>query len=152
MITTEAQSSSTQKSATDVVQAFLSALEQLDVEAVLALAAPDIRWENGGLTTSKDKAGFEKVLRMMADQLTRFEVQFRDIHERGDGVVFTDRTDIAEGGGFFMNLPVRGEFRVRDGLITEWNDQFNWLSFGADVVKSAPGIAGHWLRKLVGKA
>ena len=54
----------------------------------------------------------------MFKDATRFEVQYVDIHERGDGVVYTDRVDIFEGGGLRMNLPVQGEFRVKDGLVT----------------------------------
>ena len=76
----------------------------------------------------------------MFKDASRFEVQYFDIHERGDGVVFTDRVDIFEGGGMSMNLPVQGEFRVKDGLLTEWVDRFSWATVIADIGRSLRGI------------
>jgi limonene-1,2-epoxide hydrolase len=130
----------TAKSAEEVVRAFIAALERLDLEAAVALAAPKIRWVNVPWKTATDKARFKKVLEGMFKDAKRFEVQYFDIHERGDGVVYTDRVDIFEGGGISMNLPVQGEFRVDDGLITEWVDKFSWAKLVADVGRSLPGI------------
>ncbi|MBW2161324.1 MAG: hypothetical protein JRH14_15390, partial [Deltaproteobacteria bacterium] len=56
-----------------------------------------------------------------------------------------DRVDIIEGGGLSMTLPVQGEFRVRDGLITEWVDRFSWAKAIADIGRSLPGIIKHRL-------
>jgi limonene-1,2-epoxide hydrolase len=81
----------------------------------------------------------------MFKETTRFEVEFFDIHERGDGVVYTDRLDIVEGGGMSMELPVQGEFRVRDGLVTEWVDRFSWAKVIGDIARSLPGIIKHRL-------
>jgi limonene-1,2-epoxide hydrolase len=127
-------------SAQEVVEAFLSALERLDFDGALSLASPDIRWVNVPWKTAKDKVGFEKMLRGMFNDTTRFEVQYFDIHERGDGIVYTDRVDTIEGGGLFMSLPVQGEFRVRDGLVTEWVDRFSWVKALSDIGRSLPSI------------
>lgn len=128
-----------------VVEAFLSALERLDYDAAIALAGQDIRWVNYPVTTSRNKRQFEKALRGMFGSATRFEVQYSDIHERGDGVVYTDRVDIFEGGGMTMELPVQGEFRVRDGLVVEWVDRFSWRKLLGDLVRSLPSIVKHRL-------
>jgi len=128
-----------------VVRAFISALERLDFDRALSLVAPDIRWVNVPWTTATNKGRFEKMLRGMFADTTRFEVQFFDIHERGDGVVYTDRIDIVEGGGLSMNLPVQGEFRVNDGLVTEWVDRFSWAKVIGDIGRSLPGIIKHRL-------
>jgi len=133
------------RSALEVVQAFISALEHLDFDGALLLAAPDIRWVNVPWKTASNKERFEKMLLAMFKETTRFEVQFFDIHERGDGVVYTDRVDIIEGGGVSMSLPVQGEFRVKDGLITEWVDRFSWLKVLGDIGRSLPGILKHRL-------
>jgi limonene-1,2-epoxide hydrolase len=127
-------------SAEEVVRAFVSALERLDFDSAGALAAPDIQWINVPWKTATSKAGFEKMLRVMFRDTTRFEVQFLDIHERGDGVVYTDRIDIVEGGGLSMSLPVQGEFRVKNGLVTEWVDRFSWMKAFAEIGRSLPGI------------
>lgn len=135
-----------ERSAQEVVEGFVSALERLDFDGALSLVAPDIRWVNVPWTTATNKDRFEKMLRGMFGETTRFEVQFFDIHERGDGVVYTDRIDIIEGAGLSMTLPVQGEFRVKDGLITEWVDRFSWVKAIGDIGRSLPGIIKHRLR------
>jgi limonene-1,2-epoxide hydrolase len=115
-------------SSQEVVQSFIAALERLDP------------WK-----TATNKERFEKMLLGMFKETTRFEVEFFDIHERGDGVVYTDRLDIVEGGGMSMELPVQGEFRVRDGLVTEWVDRFSWAKVIGDIARSLPGIIKHRL-------
>ena len=134
------------RSAQQVVEAFISALERLDLDEALLLVAPDVRWVNVPWKTATDKDRFAKVLRAMFKDATRFEVQCFDIHERGNGVVYTDRVDIVEGGGLSMSLPVRGEFRVKDGLITEWVDRFSWAKVVSDIGRSLPAIMRHRLR------
>jgi limonene-1,2-epoxide hydrolase len=138
---------SIERSAQEVVQAFLSALERLDFDGAFELAAPDIQWVNVPWKTATNKAGFEKMLLGMFRDTTRFEVEFLDIHERGDGVVYTDRIDIVEGGGLSMTLPVQGEFRVKDGLVTEWVDRFSWMKAIAAISRSLPGIIKHRLAR-----
>ena len=137
---------STEPSAQEVVQALLTALERLDLDGALSLAAPDIRWINVPWKTATNKEQFGKVLQLMFKTTTRLEFQFFDIHERGNGVVYTDRVDILEGGGMSMNLPVQGEFRVKDGLVTEWVDRFSWLKAIGDLGRSLPAILRHRLR------
>lgn len=135
------------RSAQETVQAFIGALEELDFDKMLALSAPDIRWVNAPLTSASNKEQFAKAVRGMFKMVTRFEVQYRDIHERGDGVVYTDRFDIIEGSGLKMKIHVKGEFKVKDGLVTEWIDRFSWPRVIGDIVKSLPGIIAFRLRK-----
>lgn len=137
---------STEPSAQEVVRALLTALERLDLDGALSLAAPDIRWINVPWKTATNKEQFRKVLQLMFKTTTRLEFQFFDIHERGNGVVYTDRVDILEGGGMSMNLPVQGEFRVKDGLVTEWVDRFSWVKAIGDLGRSLPRIIAHRLR------
>jgi len=137
---------STEPSAQGVVQALLTALERLDLDGALSLAAPDIRWINVPWKTATNKEQFRKVLQLMFKTTTRLEFQFFDIHERGDGVVYTDRVDILAGGGMSMNLPVQGEFRVKDGLVTAWVDRFRWVKAIGDFGRSLPRIVAHRLR------
>jgi limonene-1,2-epoxide hydrolase len=134
-------------SPTQIVQAFIRALEELDFDRALTLCAPDIRWVNAPLTTASNKEQFDKALRAMFKMVTRFEVQCREIYEREDGVVHTDRIDIAEGNGLKMELRVKGEFRVEDGLVTEWIDRFSWREAIGDIVKSLPAMIAFRLRK-----
>ncbi|MGB5810220.1 MAG: limonene-1,2-epoxide hydrolase family protein [Polyangiales bacterium] len=135
-----------ERSAEGTVRAFLSALEQLDFDATMALAAPNIRWVNAPLTSARDKAGFGRACRGMFKMVTRFEVEFLDIHERGEGIVYTDRIDTIEGGGLRMKIGVQGEFRVENGLVVDWVDRFSWPHAIGDILRSLPAIVISRLR------
>ena len=140
-------SASSGRSPQETVQAFIHALEELDSDKILSLSAPDIRWVNAPITTSSNKEQFAKMVRGMLKVVTRFEVQFRDIHELGDGAVYTDRFDIIEGRGLKMKIHVIGEFKVKDGLVTEWVDRFSWSSVIGDIAKSLPAMIRFALKK-----
>ena len=135
-----------ERSAKEVVEAFVSALERLDFDAALLLVTRDMRWINVPWTTASSKEQLARAFQWMFKDVTRFEVQYLDIHERGDGIVYTDRVDTFEGRGISINVPVQGEFRVKDGLITEWVDRFSWAKVIADIGRSLPGIIRHRLR------
>ncbi len=134
-----------ERSAQQVVEAFISALERLDLDGATALVSDDIRWVNVPWKSSSNKQGFKKVLGAMFKDATRFEVQYFDIHERGDGVVYTDRVDIFEGGGLRMSLPVQGEFRVNNGLVTDWMDRFSWAKLIGEMGRSLPAMVKYRL-------
>ncbi|MEM8607086.1 MAG: limonene-1,2-epoxide hydrolase family protein [Myxococcota bacterium] len=131
----------------ETVRAFLSAMERLDFDETVALAAPNIRWVNAPITSARGKDSFEKACRGMFKMVTRFEVQYLDIHERGNGVVYTDRIDTIEGGGLDMRIGVQGEFRVENGLVVDWVDRFSWPKAIGDIVKSLPAIIAFRFRK-----
>lgn len=134
----------------EVVRDFLEALERLDFDAVLDMSAPGIVWVNAPFRTARGKPQLRRALRLMFNGITRFEAECKEIEQRADGVVFTDRIDTAEGGGLFMRLPVEGEFTVRDGLVTSWVDRFSWVEALSDIGKSLPRIAGHRLGQTLG--
>ena len=127
-------------SAQSVVESFFSSLGRLDFDAALALIDDEARWVNHPVTTARNKRQFDKALRAMFRDAERFEVRYFDIHERSGGIVYTDRVDVFEGGGLSLTLRVRGEFRVRQGRITEWVDRFSWLDVVAAIAKSLPSI------------
>jgi limonene-1,2-epoxide hydrolase len=143
-MTTEANAQAidapTEPTAQQVVESFLSALERLDMSAALDHVSGDVRWVNHPWVSSKNKVQFEKVLNGMFASAEVFEVRYNDIHERDNGVVYTDRIDIFEGGGVSMTLPVQGEFRVRDGKVTEWVERFSWVTLTLEIAKSLPSI------------
>lgn len=133
----------TEHSPREVVETFVAALERLDLDAAVALVDDEIRWVNAPLTTARNKRQFEKALRGMFRNAELFEVRYADIHERGNGVVYTDRVDIFEGGGIAMKLPVQGEFRVREGRIVEWVDRFSWVTLIKAIATSVPNMLRH---------
>lgn len=119
-----------------VVEAFLAALGELDVEAALALCADDIVYQNVPLPAARGRRAVEKQLSAMARVGTGFEVQMRNIAANGP-VVLTERVDVLRRGSFAMDFWVCGTFEVRDGKIVLWRDYFDWPTFLAAGVRGA---------------
>lgn len=130
----------------DIVKTLIAALEQFDLEKAFSLCAPTIRWQNVPFPPTKNKRQFEQQVRWMWSRAQRFEVEMKEI-KAYDGIVFTDRIDIVEAGGFCLRLPVEGTFKVEQGLITEWTDRFPYPPIAAAFVKSLPAMVRYRLRR-----
>jgi limonene-1,2-epoxide hydrolase len=118
------------------VTAFLTALEELDVDGALSLAAGDIVYQNVPLPPARGIAAVEKQLRAMARYGTGFEA--RTHHIAADGpVVLTERTDVLRAHAFEAEFWVCGTFEVRDGKIVLWRDYFDWATFLAASARGA---------------
>jgi limonene-1,2-epoxide hydrolase len=129
---------------TGVVRAFLAALEALDVDAALALAAPDIVYQNVPLPPARGIEQFGEQMRFLERWCTAFEVQLHSIAADG-GTVLTERTDVLERGTLRAAFWVCGTFEVEDGRITLWRDRFDWVTVIGAVVAAFPRAALHSL-------
>lgn len=125
----------------DVVKEFLAALESLDVERALTLAAEDIVYQNVPLPPARGKAAFTKQLRAMAKYGSGFEGRIHNIAANGN-VVLTERTDVLKAGPWQASFWVCGTFEVRDGRIVLWRDYFDWTTLAASSVKGAARALG----------
>lgn len=131
----------------EVVEAFLAALEEMDVEGALAWCADDVVYQNVPLPPARGRRAVEKQLRAMAKVGTGFEVEMRNIAANGP-VVLTERVDVLRRGGFAMDFWVCGTFEVRDGRIVLWRDYFDWPTFLAAGVRGAgKALAGAVTRR-----
>lgn len=130
------------------VEAFLTALEALDIDRALTHVAPEIVYQNVPLPPARGLAAFEKQMRAMARYATGFEARMHHIAAR-DGVVLTERTDVLKAGDWEAAFWVCGTFEVKDGRIVLWRDYFDWATF---VTASLRGlsrtIAGALSRRL----
>jgi limonene-1,2-epoxide hydrolase len=118
------------------VTSFLAALERLDVDAALELAAQDIVYQNVPLRPARGIAAVEKQLRWMCDHCTAFEARIR--HMAADGpVVLTERVDVLRFRSWEAEFWVCGTFEVRDGQVVLWRDYFDWTTF---LMASARGL------------
>jgi limonene-1,2-epoxide hydrolase len=127
-----------------VVRAFLAALEALDVDAALALASPDIVYQNVPLPPARGIDQFGQQLRFLERWCTGFEAQLHSIAADG-GTVLTERTDALERGSLRAAFWVCGTFDVEDGRITLWRDRFDWVTVIGAVVAAFPRAALHSL-------
>lgn len=115
--------------ASDVVTRFIAAVERQDVDAAVALAAPDISYENMPIAPIVGRDGLAATLRMFLDAAS--EVEWRILRQvEVDGVVFNERLDRFRIGDGWLELPIAGVFEISDdGLITLWRDYFDMGSY-----------------------
>lgn len=108
----------------DVVAEFIAAVERLDLDAALALLAPDVEYDNVPLGPVRGHAAVRATL---GPFLERFdEVQWTVHHQATEGdVVLNERSDRFRAGDRWLELPVAGVFVVRDGHIHLWRDYFD---------------------------
>lgn len=135
---------------TEVVEAFLDALQDLDVDRALGLCAEDVFYQNVSLPPARGKAAVEKQLRGMARLGAGFRIEVRNIAAKGP-VVLTERVDTIVRGGFEMEFWVCGSFEVREGRISVWRDYFDWGNFMAAGVKGAGRVAWAALSRARGR-
>ena len=129
---------------TEVVLAFLAALERLDVDAARALLDPEIEYQNVPLPPARGIKEVEKQLNGFMKLARGFRVINHNVAAEGP-VVLTERTDIFTIGRVDAGFWVCGTFEVHDGRITLWRDRFDWI----DVLSSYPrGL----VRKVLGRA
>jgi limonene-1,2-epoxide hydrolase len=119
-----------------VVEAFLERLEALELDEALDLISEDCVYKNMPFHKANGKERIERDLRAMLARVNSFEVEMINIASEG-GVVLTERIDTIGTGSVAADIELMGVFVVKDGLITEWRDYFDWTSTGGRFVKSA---------------
>lgn len=132
---------------TEVVRAFLAALETTDIDRALELVAPDIVYQNVPLPPARGREAFEKQMRYLETFFTGFEAEIHHIAADG-GTVLTERTDALEKGSIRAAFWVDGTFEVVDGRITVWRDRFDWATL---VGATAAGVARAAIRAMTRK-
>lgn len=110
---------------TDVVRAFLKAMEVLDYPAATALVAPDCVYTNPPpIGTVTGQGGVRAVLEPFF--APTIENEFRILREAAQGpIIICERLDRHRLADKWVELPVTGVFEVHNGLITYWRDYFD---------------------------
>ena len=121
---------------TEVVLAFLAALERFDIDGAVELLAADVVYQNVPLPAARGKRAVEKQLRGLARYGSGFEVELHNVAADGP-VVLTERTDVLVLGRLHAAFWVCGTFEVRDGKITLWRDRFDMVDFLLSFVRAA---------------
>ena len=130
---------------TEVVLAFLAALERLDVDAARALLDPEIEYQNVPLPPARGIREVEKQLNGFMKMARGFRVINHNVAAEGP-VVLTERTDIFTIGRVDAGFWVCGTFEVHDGLITLWRDRFDWVDLGLSFVRGGVKAVVHKIR------
>jgi len=120
----------------EVVQAFLGALERLDIDAAVDLLDPVVVYQNVPLPAARGIDAVERQLRFMGRYGSGFGVVHHNIAANG-AVVLTERTDILTVGPIDAAFWVCGTFEVHDGKITLWRDRFDFVDFALAWLRGA---------------
>lgn len=118
----------TPESPTEVVRAFLAALEHLDIEGAVSLLADDVVYQNVPLPPARGKKAVTKQLKVLERFGNGFEVHYDNVAADG-ATVLTERTDVLIIGPVRAAFWVCGTFVVREGRITLWRDRFDFFDF-----------------------
>ena len=112
-------------SPTEVVNAFIKAIEQKDVDAAVALTAVDISYENMPTEPIVGHDALASTLHAFLGPAGEVEWPILSQHEIGRTVI-NERLDRFHIGDGWLELPVAGVFEVNtDGKITLWRDYFD---------------------------
>jgi limonene-1,2-epoxide hydrolase len=116
-------------SPTEIVNAFMHAIERKDVAAAVAFAAPSISYENVPTDPIVGVEGLATALGRFLGAAGEVEWRVTRQHEFGNTVV-NERVDRFQIGAGWLELPVAGFFEVDDdGKITLWRDYFDMGSY-----------------------
>ena len=124
---------------TDVVTAFIEAIERRDVDAAVALAAPDVSYENMPIDPIVGHDGLRATLNMFLGAATEVDWQILSQFEQGNLVV-NERLDRFRIGDGWLELPVAGFFRIDgEGRIALWRDYFDMASYQRQITELTTG-------------
>ncbi|MBQ63171.1 MAG: limonene-1,2-epoxide hydrolase [Gammaproteobacteria bacterium] len=112
---------------TQIVLDFIDGWNRLDWDAVIALLAEDVIYQNIPMEKVIGRDATAAVITGMQAESMDWEVL--SIAENGNKVL-TERVDnIGLPGGKKISLPVMGTFEIEDGLIKAWRDYFDLATF-----------------------
>lgn len=129
---------------TGIVEGFLNALADEDLDTAGSILAEDVVYQNVGLPTIYGRSATLKVFRRMQGR-TRFEVKTHRIAADGSAVL-TERTDALILGPLRLQFWVCGVFEVDDGHITLWRDYFDFFNMFKATVRAVAAIVFPSLR------
>lgn len=139
----QTQSATEAESPIRVVEAFLRALEEKDVERAAALMDDDIVYQNVPLPADRGKPAVLRTLERFQKLFNGFEVKMKNIASN-DGTVLTERVDVLSGPVLYLDIWVCGTFEVKNGKITLWRDYFDLAEVTAKLFTGP-------VRKLLGR-
>ena len=115
--------------ASEVVTAFIAAIEVGDLDTALSMVTDDIVYDNVPLGPV---TGPDEVRRILSGGVTAAaeRVEWVVTHQVGEGdVVMNERVDRFLIDGRWLEIPVAGLFVLREGRIAVWRDYFDLEGF-----------------------
>ncbi len=117
-----------------VVNAMISAIEAKDIDAAVALMSEAISYENMPMRPMTGRLVVAKVLQSFLTPAEEVDWQIVSEIERDD-MVFNERLDRFKINGQWLELPIAGVFKVRDGKVVLWRDYFDMATYSDQLKK-----------------
>jgi limonene-1,2-epoxide hydrolase len=112
-------------SPSEIVTAFITAIEAKDIGAAVALAAENISYENMPTSPIVGHPGLAATLQAFLEPAAAVEWQILEQWEVGR-VVINERLDRFQVGTGWLELPIAGVFTIdNDDKIAVWRDYFD---------------------------
>lgn len=109
----------------ETVSAFITAIERRDLDAALAMVTDDVEYDNVPIGAVHGPDGIRATLEPFLAPMQQIEWVVHHQAEAGD-MVLNERLDrFQRPDGSWLELPVAGVFRVRDGRVALWRDYFD---------------------------
>ena len=112
----------------------ISAIEARDIDAAVALLSEDISYENMPMKPMTGRSVVAKVLQGFLTPAEEVDWQIISEIERDD-TVFNERLDRFKINGQWLELPIAGVFKVREGKIVLWRDYFDMATYSDQLKK-----------------
>jgi limonene-1,2-epoxide hydrolase len=130
-----------------VVERFLDALRQKDLDAVRRLLSDDAVYQNVGYSNMHGGSTIAKWMRRWLELPgAGFDVKIHRIATEGSAVL-TERTDLLAFGPFEMHIWICGVFEVRGDQVTLWRDYLDIYDFVKAAIRGLAAIAIPSLRR-----
>jgi len=117
---------------TQIVQNFIAAWNDVDLEAIMAYFASDAVYHNIPMEEARGVDAIRSLIAGFVGMATAIDWRVHQIAETSRGTVLTERTDRFEVAGRWIEIRVMGTFELAGGKITAWRDYFDL----------APSVAG----------
>ncbi|SEJ19778.1 limonene-1,2-epoxide hydrolase [Sphingobium sp. AP50] len=117
----------------DHTKDFIALWSRIDLEAILAVMAPDCIYHNMPWAPLQGHDAIREGLAGFLAGAGAIDWQLLHVAESQDGMVMTERVDRFLIGERWIEMPVMGIFEWQDGLIVHWRDYFDSARFQAEM-------------------
>jgi limonene-1,2-epoxide hydrolase len=111
-----------------VVNAFIAAVERLDIDAAMSFLSPDCVYDN---VPMKPLVGHDTIRAVLGSFMAPCTEIAWPVHRSAEAgpIVFNERTDRFLMPHGWVELGVTGVWEVHDGKITLWRDYFDLATY-----------------------
>ena len=112
-----------------VVRAFVAAFNANDLERIMGFFCEDAVYHNIPVPPVKGLTAIRGVIQGFLGMASQVDWIVHALASTPEGVVLSERSDRFLIREKWVELPVMGSFRLREGRIAEWRDYFDLKQF-----------------------